>query len=74
MILNYKISFGAVGISQNGLEKRQKEDMPTVRVCPYRNDDDGSNSAWCVQDFRKCSEERMEDCPSSKLEEVIDNA
>ena len=31
-------------------------------TCDYVNDDDGSDSAWCVQDFRKCDEERKEKC------------
>ena len=32
------------------------------KACAYVNDDDGSDSAWCVQDFRKCDEERKEKC------------
>ena len=33
-----------------------------TKTCAYVNDDDGSDSAWCVQDFRKCDEERKEKC------------
>ena len=36
-------------------------------TCQYRNDDDGSDTAWCVQDFRKCDDERIQNC-SLRLE------
>jgi hypothetical protein len=45
------------------LREREEEKEFT---CNYRNDDDGSDTAWCVQDFRKCDYERMEDCSLRK--------
>ena len=38
------------------------------KTCAYVNDDDGSDSAWCVQDFRKCDEERKEKCTLFRME------
>jgi hypothetical protein len=36
-----------------------------LRTCPYRNNDDGEDTAWCGQDFQECNEDRMEKCPES---------
>jgi len=41
-------------------------DSPKPKTCPYRNDDDGSDSAWCVQTFSGCDDERMENCEEAK--------